>query len=296
MAISPSAVRNNPYGEPIGWSLPVRARQPAGRQIVGRHEAQEADQPARQADRGGASLTRPPLTQQTGDDTESGVEAGNQIAHRRAGPHRRLIRRTVHAHEAAHRLGDEIEAGPVAIRTGGAEPGDAAAHQARVDFAQARLVEAHRGEHAGAVVVDQHITLRDQPRQDVAAFVGAQVQRDRALVAVVVGEIPGQPVPARALVAHRVALAWRLHLDDVGTKIAQQHGAERTGQHAREIEHADTGERQCDGHRRPRLNLVTGVSPSQRTLSRNRSSRRAACSRRRSSVTNVASCCSASAR
>jgi len=24
MAISPSAVRNSPYGEPIGWSLPVR--------------------------------------------------------------------------------------------------------------------------------------------------------------------------------------------------------------------------------------------------------------------------------
>ena len=106
------------------------------------------------------------------------------------------------------------------------------------------LGETHRGEDSRAIVVDQHVALRDQPRQDVAPFVVAQVERDRTLVAIVVGEIPGETVPARPLLPDRIALARRFHLEDVGTEIAKQHGAEWTRQHAGEIDHADAGERE----------------------------------------------------
>ena len=55
---------------------------------------------------------------QRGDDAERRVQAGDQVGDRRAGAHGLLIGRAGHAHEAAHRLGDEVERRPVDVGTG----------------------------------------------------------------------------------------------------------------------------------------------------------------------------------
>jgi hypothetical protein len=140
-----------------------------------------------------------------------------------------LISRAVDAHEPAHRLRDEIEARSITIRASVAEPGHAPAYQTRIEITQPFVRETHRGQHAGSVVIDQHVALGNQTRQDGTPVIRTQVKRDRALVTIIIGEIPGKPILDRALLAHRIALARCLDLDDLGAKVAEQHRAERTG-------------------------------------------------------------------
>jgi len=74
-----------------------------------------------------------------------------------------------------------------------------------------------------------------RPRRTSAA----QIERERALVAVEPGEIPGKTVLDGALSAERIANAGRLHLDNIRAHIGQHAGAERPGQDARQIDDSD---------------------------------------------------------
>jgi len=69
--------------------------------------------------------------------------AGHHVADRRAGLQRnRLFARTEDAHQAAHALGDQIDAAQMRIRPGAPETRNAAIDQRRVDFAQHLIAEA----------------------------------------------------------------------------------------------------------------------------------------------------------
>jgi hypothetical protein len=71
----------------------------------------------------------------------------------------------------------------------------------------------------------------------------AEVERQRALVAVEPGEIPGEALAGRALAAQGIADARCLHLDDIRAHIGQHAGAERPGQDARQIDDPDPRQR-----------------------------------------------------
>jgi hypothetical protein len=66
-----------------------------------------------------------------------------------------------------------------------------------------------------------------------------QVDGDAALVAVDRGEAQGHAVLAIAEVAHVIAAARSLHLDDVGAEVGEHHRAVGAGDDPGQVEDAD---------------------------------------------------------
>ena len=158
---------------------------------------------------------------------------------------RRRRRRIAHdVAQAAHRLADRAEAGLPRIGPGLPEAGDADHDQARIDRRQLGPAEAPLLHRAGPEVLEQEVGLLDQVLEQRLAVGLAQVERDRLLVAR--DDRPPQRLAVRLLAApdaHRVALARRLDLDDLGAEVAEQLAAERAGQQGAEFDHAQARER-----------------------------------------------------
>ena len=76
-------------------------------------------------------------------------------------------------------------------------------------------------QRAGLEVLDQHVGLARQCAHDGLAFLAAQVELHRALVARLHLPPHGGPVAQHAPLAKRVADAHRLDLDDVGAELGQ---------------------------------------------------------------------------
>ncbi len=92
---------------------------------------------------------------------------------------------------------------------------------------------------AGPEVVEHDVGGRDQLAQHLLAFGAAQVERQRALVAVERREVEAEAVAHDALLAHRVAVVDVLDLDHLGAHVREEHRAERAGQDARQVDDAD---------------------------------------------------------
>src|SRR5712671_3597920 len=97
---------------------------------------------------------------------------------------------------------------------------------------------------AGSEILHQHVSLRDELGEDLAADRTLDVDRQRALATVwrdkERGELPSL-VDGGAAAAGDVA-ADRLDLEHVGALVCQKHGRERARDHARQIEHANAVE------------------------------------------------------
>jgi hypothetical protein len=65
--------------------------------------------------------------------------------------------------------------------------------------------EAEPGQHAGPVVLDEHVRARDELREDRAVAVGGEVERDALLAAVQRHEVGGLAVDERTDLARVVA-------------------------------------------------------------------------------------------
>ena len=134
----------------------------------------------------------------------------------------------VEAHGGLHQRIEAAAAGPRALRAIGRErDADDAGPQRR----ELRRPEAQRLEAAGPVTLHEHMRLAGQPAQRRLSFVGAQVDMRRQLAAAGVGDglDVGQP---RRVDQH--------HVGPVGRERAP---ADRAGQDAREVEHAQARER-----------------------------------------------------
>jgi hypothetical protein len=166
-------------------------------------------------------------------------DPGAQVGDRNAHAHRTLARNAGDGHEAAHPLGDLIDAGPVPIRPVLPEAGDAAVDQARIDRAQALVVDAESALHVGAVVLHDDVGVLRQPLEDGHPVGLAEVQRDALLVAVQVLEI--EPV---TIAAHTVAgaAAGHLDLDRRGAPIDELPHAGRAGPRPGQVEHREPAE------------------------------------------------------
>src|SRR4030095_14981627 len=112
------------------------------------------------------------------------------------------------------------------------------------------IIEPAPREIAHLVVFDQHISLvRESPRQCCARIV-REIDRDRAFVAIRAAEVGGISGRFTLLIrqpwwtprASVVADARALDLDDVSAEIGQRLRAGRAGEHAREVDYAQTGE------------------------------------------------------
>ncbi len=177
--------------------------------------------------------------------TERAVDPGEVVGdRRRAGRHRRAVGIAGEEGEAAEGVGDAAEAGAVAVGAGLPVAGDADHDQPGIAFAQRLPADAPALERADLEILDQDIGLADQALQDVGALVGAQVERHRLLVALLAEEQQGfLALALGAEAAQRVAGPRQLDLDRLGAELGELGGAERPGDVARHVEHADAVER-----------------------------------------------------
>ena len=81
------------------------------------------------------------------------------------------------AHDAAHRLRDQVEAAAMTVGTGASEAGERAVDQPRIALPQVLIVEAQLGERAGPVVLDHDVGVLQQPAQHAFAALGLEVER-----------------------------------------------------------------------------------------------------------------------
>ena len=132
----------------------------------------------------------------------------------------------------------------VGVRALRREALDLGEDQARIDGAQPRIVEAQSREGARRHVLDEHVRLLDQPREQRLALLALEIAGDAALVEVEVDEIVGVGVGAVAEApAARLAAVGLLHLDDVGAEPGQRLGAGGARLELGEVENLDARQR-----------------------------------------------------
>ena len=186
---------------------------------------------------------------QRGLDPGHREQPAHEVDDRRADLDRRAARLAGDAHEPAHRLQQQVVARQPGRALGGAERGDRARDEPRVARRPQRVaVEAPGGEQPGPERLDQHVGARPQLARQLAVALVAEVERDRALVAVepqVVGRLA--VAPRRPPVARVVARLRPLDLDHVGAEVAQRHRGERPREHAREVGDEEAFERAGTG-------------------------------------------------
>src|SRR4029453_11211320 len=166
---------------------------------------------------------------------------------RPAGPNRRPVRLARDRHDPAERLHEGLVPGAVLAWPGSPERRDRAVDEAGVDRGQGVEAEAEALHGARPEILDEDVGALHQITQDVPPFRGLQIEREIPLVAIdhevrcrfptLVGR-PGTRFVARPGV---------FDLDDIRAHVGQQHAAEGPGQDAREIEDADTVEREGAG-------------------------------------------------
>ena len=167
-------------------------------------------------------------------------QPGGEVGDGNADPHRALAGRAGDRHQPAHALRDLIEARPLVIGAVLAEAGDAAIDDARVDLAQALIVDAELCLDVGAEVLDHDVGLLGEALEHFEALRVLQVERHGPLVAVQILEVRALARAARLLAAG--ILQQRVDLDDVGAPVRQLPHAGGPGANAGEIEHGETGE------------------------------------------------------
>ena len=155
------------------------------------------------------------------------------------------------AHQPGHPLDHEVVAGPLAVRAGLAEAGDRAVDEPRVDLLQVVVAEPVAGEVAELVVLEQHVATRRELAHHALPGGLREIDGDRLLAPVGAGEVRrlGRLLAARILQPRRaerarvVPLLRTLDLDHLRAEVGEVLPGPRRGEHAREIEDADVGQR-----------------------------------------------------
>jgi hypothetical protein len=194
--------------EPLGERA---AAEPAGR-LVGERCERGVQQVDRHALPGAGAVA----LAQRGEHRGRRVEAGDHVDQRDAGLARR-VGRPGDAHQPAERLDERVVARQVAPALL-AEARDLAVDDARVALCGLLVAEPEALQGAGLEVRHDDVGTFAEPARQLVVAAVAQVERQRALVAVG-GVVVGRPaggVERRAPGAGVVA-RWRLDLDDLGT-------------------------------------------------------------------------------
>ena len=131
-----------------------------------------------------------------------------------------------------------------------AEAGDGAVDQARVDFSKHIVGEAKAIHHVRPEVLEQDVAVSCQIENDLSAVRRSCIGRDALLVAI---DREVHMTHGRRAIrewrhrARRIALYRFFDLDDFCAQVAENHRAERTGQDARHVQHADAVQRAPSG-------------------------------------------------
>ena len=225
----------------VGWLLPAWPGHVAFVEPARTLEIQHEDLRLQQAAGHRLALAGLLALEQGHQDAERAEQPARQVGDGNADPHRPAAGLAGDRHQAAHALGDLIEARTLAVGPVLAEARDAGVDQPRVDLAQRRIVDAEPLFHVRPEVLDHHVGLGGQPAQHGNAARRLQVERDAALVAVQVLEVRSVPRATQSVALFQVA--WQLDLDDVGTPVGQLPRGGRSRADPRQIKYRVAGER-----------------------------------------------------
>ena len=143
--------------------------------------------------------------------------------------------------KAGQSLDDRIIDPLLDVRSGVADAADRYIDQARMALAQLVSAEAEPLHGARPEILHQHVGLRDQPGQHLAAGVALDVDRQRALATIRRDEQRGELaalVDAGAAAPGDIA-ADRFDLEHVRALVGEEHRRERSGNHAGQIQYTD---------------------------------------------------------
>ena len=141
-------------------------------------------------------------------------------------------------------LDENVVAGQITAGPRCAVTGNRAVNQSLVHRPRLLRPEAEPLERAGSKVFHQHVGRLNQLGQERLAFDRFQIDGDALLVAVDAEKIRAPAADERRPLARIVAVPGILDLDHLGAHVAEQHRAQRPGQHTREVEDAQPGQRQ----------------------------------------------------
>ena len=175
-------------------------------------------------------------------DRLGGDIAGELVRHDRAHqPRAGLVRAALDAGQARERLDQRIVDRIAGIGPVLAEAADRTINDVRGDGADRVLADAHALGHARTKVLDEHIGVGTQGLQRGDAGLGFQIQRHRALVAVVVEIARRETVAPVGRQPRVVADVGALDLEYFRTLIGELHGRQWPGHHGGRVDDAKTG-------------------------------------------------------
>ncbi len=140
-----------------------------------------------------------------------------------------LARRRIGLGDAAQRLRHRVGAGQVRMRPLRPVARYRDIDETRIDLAQFLVAEPVLLGGAGAEVLAEDVGLRDQFFENVAAFLGLQVERDASDAAIIGLEIGARHARQDRRTARIVADFRHLDLDHLGAEIGHQHVRHRAG-------------------------------------------------------------------
>ena len=159
------------------------------------------------------------------------VSPPHEIDDREPESGRHAVRFPGHGEVAGLGLHHVVEARPGGALVVAAVGREVHTDEARVDGAEAGIVEPERARQIAAQIVDESVRAPSQALQDLAAARFLQVQRQAALVAAegLVEEAVAVFGVGQDMAAHLAAGLVVLDLDDVGAEVGEVHGAEGGG-------------------------------------------------------------------
>ena len=159
------------------------------------------------------------------------VSPPHEIDHREPEAGRYAVRLPGHGEIAGLRLHHVVEAGPGGALVIAAVGREVHADEARVDRAEARVIEPERARQVAPQVVDQGVGAAGQLLKNLPAARLLEVQRNAALVAAEGLEEEAVAVlgVGQHVTAHLAAGPVVLDLDDVRAEVGEVHGAEGRG-------------------------------------------------------------------
>ena len=179
---------------------------------------------------------------QRGQDAERDIEAAHQIADRHADLRRRPIGRARDAHQAAARLGHDVETRSIRERTVLTEPRRRGVNDPRVHGADVVVGQAERAHRAGAQILDDDVRRRGEPQERLLALGRLQVEHDGTLESIQAQERRALAVDERSRRTHGLA-GDALDLDDVGAEIRELQRRERRRDEDADLEDANARQR-----------------------------------------------------
>ena len=173
--------RQHLVGRDVGMGVAHAGRRPARNQIVhvlvGEHRDLRIEQ--RHVDM--LALAGRLGMAERGLDGDDRIEAGENVGEGDADLLRLAVGRAGDRHQPGHALDDEVVAGARCVRPVLAEAGDRAIDEARVDLAQALVVEAVFLEAAELEILDEHVGGSGQLPDGFRALRRREIHRDRTL-------------------------------------------------------------------------------------------------------------------